>query len=286
MSMLRSSHRILLVLVVVALIGVMYRTTLAEIVRICWTDDDYSHGLLLPFISAYVLWTRKEEIKAASRTHQDISFSLGGLVILLAGLALYTVGSVTNILFATWLSVFPVAVGALFLSFGSRCAMPFVMPLLLLFMAKPIPDSLVPKLFFPLQVFAAKVSALMLGALDVPVFLRGNIIEIPHMSLMVEEACSGIRSLLALFSVAFIVILLVPLRNWAKIFILGISVITAVALNVLRVALTGVLAHFGDPALATGFFHTFSGLIVFVVGLAIVYSIASLLGQGRKVDER
>lgn len=259
------------------LLALLFGKTIAGIAAICWTDDDYSHGLLLPFIAAYLLWTKQEEVRAALFEQGEPEFSRSGLVLLLCGVFLAALGGITDILFAKWLALFPTVIGGLQLILGTRRAALFVMPIVLLFMAKPIPDSLVPKLFFPLQVFAARVSASTLRLLDVPVYLRGNIIEIPHMSLMVEEACSGIRSLMALLTVALIVVLLVPLRNWMRLLILAVSVVTAVALNVLRIALTGVLAHFVDPSTATGFFHTFSGLIVFVLGLAIVYGFAALL---------
>lgn len=267
-----------LIILVLALFGYVFANTLRAIAITCWSDEDYSHGLILPLVSLYVLWLRKDEIRAAFQgdgltRKGNYVFGLPSLVL---GLVLVSLGEVTSILFVSWFALFPVAIGILLLIFGWNRAQLFIPPVLLLFMAKPLPDSLVPKLFFPLQVLAAKVSAAVLKVLGVPVYLVGNIIEIPHMRLMVEEACSGIRSMLALLSVAFIVMLLVPMKWWARVAVLFISVVTAIALNVVRVAVTGILAHFYDPKWATGFFHTFSGMIVFIVGLIIVYGIAAL----------
>lgn len=267
---------LLLVAVPLGLLLYLFFPTLQEIALICYNDEDYSHGLILPFVSAYVISEKRTLIRERLR-RPVAGISIVGIVLICIGVLGAVCGKIAGLLYISWFAFFPAAAGLLMLLFGSYGAMPLVAPLLLLFMSKPIPDSLVPILFFPLQVFAARVSAAVLEMLDVPVYLVGNIIEIPGMRLMVEEACSGIRSMLALLSVAMIVMLLVPMKNWARVTIVVVSVLTAVGLNVFRVALTGVLAHFYDPSAATGFFHMFSGLVVFAAGLVIVYGVGSML---------
>lgn len=258
----------------------LFFPALRSIASICWEKDDYSHGLILPFISAYIIWQnrgRHTHSSVAALSTGQLSFSLSGLLLTLLGILFFLAGAVGNILFASWVGFFFAGTGGLVLALGWRGAWPYLPPFWLLFMAKPIPDSLVPRLFFPLQVIAARVSAWVLDLLDVPVYLLGNVIEIPGMKLMVEEACSGIRSLMALLSVALIVILLFEMRWWAKLLIAALAVLLAIALNVVRVAATGVLAFFVDPKAAEGFFHTFSGMVVFVAGLAILYFVATKL---------
>jgi exosortase len=152
-------------------------------------------------------------------------------------------------------------------------------------MAKPLPDSVVLRIFWPLQVLAAKISTFVLEALGVPVYLVGNIIEIPQMRLLVEEACSGMRSVISLITVALIVGHLFGMKTLARLILLTASIAIAIFFNVLRVAVTGILAHFYDPAAAQGFFHEFSGMVVFVLGLALVYWVSSLLSGPRFIDE-
>jgi exosortase len=260
------------------LLFALFFPTLRDTAFICWEDEDYSHGLLLPFIAIYFVYTNWDRIgpKFFDPTVRA-GFSLSGLLLLAAGMTIFLLGEIANLLYIRWFAFFPAAAGMLFLVFSPARAAPFIGPLLLNFMAKPLPDSLVPKLFFPLQVMAAKVSARMLELLNVPVYLKGNIIEIPGMQLMVEEACSGLRSLMALLTVAFIVLYSIELPFIAKVVLVTSSVFIAIALNVVRVAATGVLAHFYDPKAATGFFHTFSGLVVFVIGLVVLFSFGVLL---------
>lgn len=262
----------------VAVLAVMYGPTIRETAEICWTTEDYSHGLLLPWMSLYFIWSDLPKIREHFTTAPR-NFSWSGLLLLAAGMGLFLLGALASLHFLKWLAFFPSLLGVLFLFFSRQAVTPLVIPIVLNFMAKPLPDAMVPKLFFPLQVLAARVSASVLELLDVPVYLRGNVIEIPGMQLMVEEACSGLRSMMALITVALVVLYTVPLRWYGQLLLLTLSVGVAILLNVVRVASTGLLAHSVDPAAASGFFHTFSGLVTFVLGLGILFSLAKLLAR-------
>lgn len=260
------------------LIGYTFGPTLAETARICWENEDYSHGILLPFITIYLLWERRTEVKRLlSCESAPVPFSFLGLLLLIVGLGILFVGTVADLLYIRWVGFFPAVLGGLFLIFGPRVSTLLAGPFLLNFMAKPVPDALVPQLFFPLQVLAARCSAHVLEVLNVPVHLMGNVIEIPGMTLMVEQACSGMRSVFALMTVSLIVLISVRMTFFGKTLVLLTSLAVAIGLNILRVAITGVLAHFYDRRAAEGFFHSFSGMIVFIVGLAIVYGIGRVL---------
>ncbi len=254
-------------------VGLFYQT-IKETAIICWTNDDYSHGIILPLISIYLIKQKFPEIK---KCFSKQIFSTFGLFLLIVGLLILLVGTLTDLLYLRWLSLFITLTGLIYLNFSKELAKQITAPLLLNFMAKPLPDSLIPKLFFPLQVLAAKVSYFVLDFLEVPVHLKGNIIEIPGMQLMVEEACSGLRSLIALLTVAAIVVSSLELKSYQKLLLLAFSILIAIVLNIFRVATTGLLAHFVSHSAANGFFHTFSGLIVFTIGLIILYTFANFL---------
>ncbi|MCC6952503.1 MAG: exosortase/archaeosortase family protein [Deltaproteobacteria bacterium] len=271
-----------------AIILFLYYPVLESIARVCWDNEDYSHGLILPLITGYLIVTKRKELSHkmfgagdAGALDRKVPLSKSGLILLVLGVLTYLVGTVSQLFFTAWISFFLTTIGTLQLLLGTSAASPYIAPIGLMFMAKPMPDSLVPKLFWPLQVMAAKISAWLLELLEVPVYLQGNIIEIPGMRLMVEEACSGIRSMMALLTVALIVMFIVEMSTISRFVIFFVSVATAVVLNVIRVAATGVLAHFVSAESATGFFHTFSGIIVFIIGLAVVYSLAIWLERGR-----
>lgn len=260
------------------LILTLFLPALLDIYEICSTDDDYSHGLLLPFVIGYIYWDRKEEIKKLYENLAPSSkFSIFSLFLLVVGLFGHMLGLASKLSYFSWLAFFPTTLGILGLAFGFKFMSQVAGPFLLLIMAKPLPDSVVVRIFWPLQVLAAKIGAWTLDVLGVPVYLSGNIIEIPSMTLMVEEACSGMRSVMALLTLAFIMIFLNKLKTFYKFLLVFISLLLAITLNVFRVAMTGVLAHFYDPEAASGFFHTFSGLIVFIVGLPVLYWVTGIL---------
>ena len=260
-------------------LALLFYPTLRDVAEICWTYEDYSHGLLLPLISAYLLWLRRADIaaRAQAAAEETAHISRTGGALFVCGLLVFFVGQAGDSFYASWVAMFPTLIGALLLVFGPKITGTVAGPLLLNFMAKPIPDSLLPKLLNPFQTFAALVSARVLELLHVPVYTMGNVIEIPGMRLLVEQACSGMRSLISLLTVAFIVLCLMNFNRLGQITIIAAAVATAVLLNIVRVALTGILAHFVDPVTATGFFHTFAGMLVFIVGLFILGFLGRLL---------
>jgi exosortase len=268
---------ILLVLITFALVIALYFPILRQIAILCWNNDDYSHGLILPLVTLYLLWDQKDKINLHSS--RGVSFSFIGLFLLVVSVSTYIIILSAQSLFASWVLFFITLIGTMNLLFGYTNAKPLILPVLINFMARPLPESFVPKLFYPFQVYAAKISAWVLSALDVPIYLSGNIIEIPGMRLLVEEACSGMRSMMALLTVALIIVYLFKRPFIAQVLIVILSVIIAIVLNVFRVTLTGVLAHFYDPKSATGFFHSFSGLVVFILGLLILYWISLMLNK-------
>ncbi|MCC6933551.1 MAG: exosortase/archaeosortase family protein [Deltaproteobacteria bacterium] len=253
---------------------------LFEVYNKCQTNDDYSHGVLLPFVSVILLWFKREELaaKLKAAAGEAVRFSSLGLVIFLAGILIDTFAQLTGeLLFIRWIALYFLLTGLILLSFGNKVGWLFVPPILLIFMARPIPESLIPILFNPLQVLAASVGAWTLELLSVPVYLRGNVIEVPGLTLLVEEACSGMRSVISMLTVACIISYYTNLRFLGFILITAIAAGVAVIFNILRVTITGVLAHFVSPDTATGFFHEFTGMVVFVLGLLIMFSLTRLM---------
>lgn len=267
--MIKSARlNILYSLASLSLVVAVFYQTIRDTALICWNDDDYSHGLILPLVAAYLI---RERVKLSQAAEAEGGFSFLGLFILCAGVIATFLADASGLLFVTWLALFICLSGVVLLSFRRDFALQILPPLLLLFMAKPMPDSLIPKLFGPLQAIAAKLSAQTLELLNVPVFILGNVIEIPGMRLMVEEACSGMRSVMAIATVAVIVVLSADLGRFTQVAVLFLSIVVAVVLNLVRVVSTGLLAHFVDPKAATDFFHTFSGMVVFIVALLLLY---------------
>src|SRR6185503_9132023 len=144
-------------------------------------------------------------------------------------------------------------------------------PLAFLILMVPIPTIILNQITFPLQILASKLSAWLLPLLGVPVLREGNVINLPAMPLEVADACSGIRSLLSLTCLAIMYGYLLEKRTGIRVILALASIPIAVAANGLRIVGTGLLVQYWDPEKAEGFFHAFSGWLIFVVSLSLLF---------------
>ena len=148
--------------------------------------------------------------------------------------------------------------------------------LFLLFMI-PLPALVFNQITFPLQILASQIAAFTLPVVGVPVLREGNVIRLPAMALEVAEACSGIRSLMSLVTLAVIYGYILE-RRWSVRILLALAAIPiAVAANSFRIVGTGLLVQYWDPEKAEGFFHTFSGWIIFIVSILMLFGVRRIL---------
>jgi len=136
---------------------------------------------------------------------------------------------------------------------------------------------------FPLQLKASQMGAALLEWRNVPVMLQGNVIQLPGQSLFVTEACSGLRSLTALFALAVLIGGLWLKRVWARIALVAVAVPVAMALNGVRVFLTGFFVFFVNPALGEGIMHYTEGWFMFMIAFATLGGVAWVLGRVERI---
>jgi exosortase len=144
-------------------------------------------------------------------------------------------------------------------------------PWAFLFLMIPIPAIIFNQITFPLQLLASKVASATLPWMGVPVLREGNVIILPAMALEVAEACSGIRSLMSLMTLAIIYGYLMEKRVSVRVLLALASIPIAVAANSFRIVGTGLLVQYWDPEKGQGFFHEFSGWLIFVISLLMLY---------------
>jgi exosortase len=142
----------------------------------------------------------------------------------------------------------------------------------------PIPALILSQVTFPLQLLVSRVSADALELLRVPVALEGNILRLAAMPLEVAEACSGIRSLISMVTLAVIYGFLMERRIWVRWLLAFASVPIAIAANSVRIIGTGLLVQYWDAQKAEGYFHASWGIIIFVVSLLLLYAVHGLIG--------
>lgn len=274
-------------LISLIVVGLAFSGALESVYTIVMSNDDYSHGSLLPVLAAYLIWIRKDQIVALLNRptldkKEPIRTGLG-IILALVGAFFFLAWRFSELTFVGWFGFFSAFLAVVFFSLRSDLLKIVLGPLAILYMSYPLPASIMPRLFNPLQAMAARASEVTLRLLGVPVFVQGNIIEIPGMRLLVEEACSGLRSVFAMTTVALLVCMMYRMSMLAKVFLIALALSLAVILNTFRVVATGVMSHFYDPKAAEGFFHEFTGMLVFIVGLVVIYTIAGYLMKSEKV---
>ncbi len=258
--------------VAVASFLLLYWPVLTGLVHDWIHDGNYSHGFVIVPFAVYFAWERRHRLARANATP-----ALGGLAVVLGGLGLLLVGRLGADLFLTRFSVLIVLVGAIAFIAGWVAVRILAFPLGFLLLMIPLPAIVFNQVTFPLQLLASRVGEAGLASLHIPVLREGNLIVLARTTLEVAEACSGIRSLVSLLTLGIIYGYFLDRRLWVRAVVAVSTVPVAILVNGLRVAGTGVAAHYLGAQTAQGFLHTFSGWLVFVVALGLLFLVTSLI---------
>jgi exosortase len=250
---------------VLACVLLVYGKTLALLVKDWWTDDNYSHGLLLPVALGFLIYQER-----AGWQRLEAKPSWLGIPVIVFSQIVALVGYLGAEFFLQRVSFAILAVGIVLYVWGWKLLREVWLLIFLYLLTVPLPALIFNQIALPLQLFASAVSEHVLGFLGIPVFREGNILELPNLTLSVAEACSGIRSLMSLITLAVMLAYFLPVRwKWRVAFVAS-AIPVAVICNAARVAGTGILGrHFGEAA-AQGFFHSFSGWLIFVLAFALL----------------
>lgn len=236
------------------------------------TDDNYSHGFFIVPLALYFAWERRDAITSAPQRP-----SMLGLVVVAASLFLLIAGLLGAELFLSRVSIIGTIAGAVLFLFGWPMLRILIFPLAFMLLMVPLPAIIFNKIAFPLQLLASHVGEYTVRSLDIPILREGNVLILANAKLEVAEACSGIRSLVSLFTLGLVFGYFVDRRVWVRSFIALSAIPVAIFANGLRVASAGVAAHNYGSAGAEGLFHEFSGWVVFVVAFLMMFALQRLL---------
>ena len=224
---------------------------------------DAAHGILIAPVAVWLAW------RTGPIENPQPARWLGSAVVLFAVLAnlFGRVAGVETIPRAAFLLGL---VGMTLWFAGWRQILAWWLPFLLMALTIPLPESIIASMTLPLQGIAASMGAAMLSWRHIPVLLSGNVIRLPGHTLFVSEACSGLRSLTALLSMAILVGALFLKYPISRILMVAVSVALAIFVNGIRIFMTGFLVFFVDPKLGEGFMHITEGYLLFLVSLSIL----------------
>ncbi|HKV26640.1 MAG TPA: exosortase A [Candidatus Acidoferrales bacterium] len=264
------------------LLLVLYGPILKALVLDWWRDPNYGHGFLVPILAGYVLW--KERVRLGRIAIRPSNF---GLVVMLGAIGLLLIGSLGAELFSSRISLIFLLGGMVIFLAGWKMLRAVSFPLGFLVLMIPIPVLIYNQITFPLQLLASRFATFWLQLVNVPVLREGNLIILPNYTLEVVEACSGIRSLMTLITLAVAYGYLMQDRRWLRWVLALIMIPIAIVSNAIRIMGAGLLTyHFGHE-MAEGFFHEFSGWVIFLAALVLMFGCHWLLRKipGSKKEE-
>ncbi|HKQ87388.1 MAG TPA: exosortase/archaeosortase family protein [Candidatus Acidoferrales bacterium] len=258
-------------LLTLCIVGLYFRI-LVQLVDSWIENPNYSHGFFVPVFCAWVIWRERRRFAEA-----PIRPSNAGLLVICGALGILILGVFGAELFLSRTSLLFLLAGLLIYFRGWRFFRVALFPWAVLFLMIPLPAIIFNQIALPLQFEASKLATGMLGVLGVPVLREGNIIHLPALNLDVVEACSGIRSLVSLITLAAFYGYLCEPRVWRRWLLVISAVPIAVFANGVRIMGSGLLGQYWSPDKAEGFFHMFSGVLIFAVSLLTLIALHQVL---------
>jgi exosortase len=244
----------------------------ADLIRQWWEDGNYSHGFLIPMVSGFLAWRKRGEMDRLERKPNNLGF-----LFLILGLSSLILGHLGAEFFVQRISMLLVIFSLLLLGMGWDYVRILFFPFCFLIFMIPLPYILYDSMTFPLQICASKLSSASLKFLQIPVFRDGNIIQLASTTLQVEEACSGIRSLITLLALTTLYSYFTQKLILSRIILILSAIPIAVISNSFRVSLAGIIANsYGEKA-AHGLSHEFSGWLVFPLAFFLIHLFGKVL---------
>jgi exosortase A len=253
-------------------LSLLYYRILAGMAFKWWNDPNYSHGFIVPLFCAWVIWKQRKQILEIPAKPSWL-----GLPIIAVSLGILVLGELGAENFLSRTSLLFLLAGMMIQFRGWRFFRGVLFPWAVAFFMVPLPAIIFNQIAVPLQFQASRLASGLLALVGVPVFREGNVIQLPSLTLDVVEACSGLRSLVSLLVLATIYGYLFETRIFRRILLIAAAVPIAVVANGVRIMGSGILGQYWDPDKAEGFFHLFSGWLVFVLSLVFIVLLHAVL---------
>jgi exosortase len=229
-------------------------------------NDNYSHGYLIPMIVGYMIWTTRKKFEGLK-----ISPNNWGVILIFIGFCQLIISRIGSEYFLQRISMIIVLFGILLYLIGKSLTKELLFPVLYLIFMIPIPAILWNKIAFPLKLFASFLAAEIINSLGITILRRGNILYLANMTLEVVDACSGLRSLTSLLALSAAFTFFTNHAKSKKWLLFLSAIPIAILTNIFRLTMTAGLASKYGEKIAEGFLHDFSGLMVFLIGLLLLY---------------
>ncbi|MEK7850024.1 MAG: exosortase/archaeosortase family protein [Candidatus Omnitrophota bacterium] len=247
--------------IITALLLLIYSPTIWWMVdRWNAKDSYYSHGFLVPVVSLYVLWIKRDKLFSIKSKPLAL-----GLWLLAAGLIIHMLSAFFRVYFTSAFSSLLVIAGLVLYFSGVQMLRETLFAILFLIFMIPLPLIAIVGITFKLKLFAAYWANKVINALGVRAILDGSVIKMQHTHVIVEDVCSGLRSLISLLALGTIIAYMSKLSQWKKVVVFFAAGVMAIIANIVRIVFMALTSEIYGAKFTEGFLHTLSGLLVFVV---------------------
>ncbi len=255
---------------ILVLITVAYWSTLKWLYeRYVGADSYYSHGFLVPLVTGYFIWAERETLKKI-----DIKSNVWGLVLIITSLLIHVLSMLAEVYFVSGYSLFLLVFGISLYVYGREITKKILFPLSFLFFMFPLPLVAINAISFPMKMIATKAGVFVMQSfMHLPLRNEGFEIYFPKASLVVGNPCSGLRSLISMLALSSIFAYMMKDKMWKRVSLVAVSVPIALFSNICRVVMLSVAVFIYGSKMAQGFFHDFTGYVVFVIEFGLLWFI-------------
>jgi len=230
-----------------------------------WKREDYNYCYLVPFVVVYLLWEKREKLLNVSA-----SPTWWGLIPFVFGVSLYWLGELGGEFYTIYISSWFVLMGICLAHLGWRKLKIILFPMAFIITMFPPPNFVFNNISLRMKLLSSKIGVDMIQLYGMSAYRQGNIIDLGFTQLQVVDACSGLRYLIPLIVLGLLLAYFFKASLWKRILLVISTIPISIFVNSLRIASVGILYQFWGPAVAEGFFHDFSGWLIFMVSLGIL----------------
>ena len=235
-------------------------------------DSYYSHGILIPFISGFLIWQKREELK-------EIPFqsSRWGIPLIIAGVCIQLLSALFRVNFSSDFSMLLVLIGMILHFFGKKILYKIRFPIAFLIFMVPMPEVVIANISFKMKIFATHLATIVLNHMRMPALQKGSIILMRHAQVQVEDICSGLRSLISLMALGSIFAYWMKTSLWKRIFLFLSTMPIAIITNVCRIVFLAAVSEIWGAQYAEGLVHDIAGFTVFGLAFILLFAMGRLI---------
>ena len=235
-------------------------------------DSYYSHGVLIPFVTGFLIWQQREALASIKPAG-----SPWGMPVIILGMFIHISSSLFRVYFTSGFSMLIVFIGLILFFYGSKILRKILFPVMFLVFMIPVPMVVISNVSFKMKLFAAKIAASMLNNIGLAAVQAGSIIKMRHTQVVVDDVCSGLRSLISLGALGSIFAYWMDGAMWRRVLLFLSTIPIAIATNVARIIFLASISEIWGQQYADGFVHDMSGFMIFALAFVLLFAVGKVL---------